>query len=225
VQAATVRYSRAVIVRSTRCAFVCAVLAVAAACSDPDAERIKKTTLPAYDKTTGRLTQLTYDRNKNGVIDTWTDMDGTRPLRSRIDLDEDGKIDRWEYYDGTGKLAKVGFSRGKNGRADAWAFSAADGSVARIEISSTYDENKIDRWEYFEKGALARVEEDTDGDGKVDKWETYADGALTTASLDENKDGKPDRRLTYANGALVLIESEPDEAGRFTKRVEVPQLK
>ena len=66
---------------------------------------------PTYDKTTGKLTQLTYDANKNGKIDTWTDMDGTKPLQSRIDSDEDGTIDRWEYYDEKGALAKVGFSR------------------------------------------------------------------------------------------------------------------
>ena len=27
-------------------------------------------------------------------------------------------------------------------------------------------------------GVLARVEEDTNGDGKVDKWETWRDGAV-----------------------------------------------
>jgi hypothetical protein len=200
---------------------VCAGIVALAACSSPDGERIRKTTVPTYDKTTGRLTQLTFDRNKNGTIDTWTDMEGTKPLRSRIDLDEDGKIDRWEYYDDRGNLAKVGFSRANNGTADAWAFSDRDGEVARIEISSTGDERKIDRWEFYDHGALARVEEDTDGDGRVDRWETYEDGTLKTASLDGDGDGRPDRRLTYDHGALVLIESEPDASGKFTSRVEV----
>jgi antitoxin component YwqK of YwqJK toxin-antitoxin module len=192
-----------------------------ASCSDPDKERIKETTKPTYDKTTGKLTELTYDRNKNGKIDTWTDMDGTKPLRSRIDLDEDGKIDRWEYYDDKGALLKVGFSRKNDGVADAWAFSRADGTVARIEISSKGDEKKLDRWEWYEGGALVRAEEDTNGDGRPDKWETYEAGAVKTAALDENGDGRPDRRLTYAAGALVLIESDPDPSGAFRKRVPV----
>jgi hypothetical protein len=191
------------------------------ACRDPNAEQLKKTSVPTYDKKTGKLTELTYDRNKNGVIDTWTDMDGAKPLRSRIDLDEDGKIDRWEYYDDKGGLAKVGFSRAKNGKADAWAYSGPDGSVARVEISSAADEKKIDRWEFYEHGRLIRAEEDTNGDGRVDKWETYESGVLATASMDENGDGKPDRRLTYKGGNLVLIESDPDVSGVFQKRVEV----
>src|SRR5262245_48178257 len=116
------------------CAAVCA-----AACSDPETERIKRTTKPTYDRQTGRLTQLTYDRNKNGVIDTWTDMDGARPVRSRIDTDEDGKIDRWEYYDEKGALTKVGFSRRNDGKPDAWAYAAPDGKLQRVEISSTGD--------------------------------------------------------------------------------------
>jgi antitoxin component YwqK of YwqJK toxin-antitoxin module len=202
-------------------AIVALGLCAGAACSDPDTERVKKTTIPTYDKKTGKLTELTYDRNKNGVVDTWTDMDGSRPLRSRIDLDEDGKIDRWEYYDDKGGLTKVGFSRKQDGKVDAWAFSGPDGKVARVQISSSGDENKIDREEFYENGSLSRAEEDTNGDGRVDKWETYENGALKTASMDENGDGRPDRRLTYDGGNLLLIESEPDASGRFAKRVEV----
>ena len=195
------------------------------ACSSPHAERAKGTISPTYDSTTGKLIQLTYDRNKNGRIDTWIDMDGTRPIRARIDLNEDGKIDRWEYYDQTGKLTKVGFSRANNGKPDAWAYAGPDGKIARIEISSTGDEHKIDRWEYYDAseaaangdavGPLVRAEEDTDGDGKVDKWETYVNGQLTTVAFDENHDGQPDRRLTYSDGRLALIETHPDAAGVY----------
>jgi hypothetical protein len=193
----------------------------AAACSDPEKERLKATTQATYDKKTGKLTELTYDRNQNGRIDTWTEMDGTKPLRSKSDLDEDGKLDRWEYYDDKGGLTKVGFSRKQDGRPDAWAFSGPDGKVQRVEISSTYDEAKIDRWEHYEGTVLARAEEDTNGDGRADKWETYEGGSVRTAAMDENGDGRPDRRLTYAGGALVLIESEPDAAGVFRKSVQV----
>ena len=96
-------------------------------CADPERERLKATTKASYDKATGKLTELTYDANKNGRIDTWTEMDGTRPIRSRIDSNEDGRIDRWEYYDATGGLAKVGFSRKADEKPDAWAYSTPGG--------------------------------------------------------------------------------------------------
>ncbi len=85
-------------------------------CADPERERLKHTTRASYDQTTGKLTELTYDANKNGRIDTWTEMDGTRPIRSRIDSDEDGRIDRWEYYD-DGRPSGQGGLLEKGGRA------------------------------------------------------------------------------------------------------------
>lgn len=197
-----------------------AVLALAA-CSDPEKERLRETTIPTYDKSTGKLVELTFDSNKNGVIDTWTTMDGSRPVLTRIDRNEDGRIDRWEHHGPDGKLAKVGFSRKDDGTADAWAFEGPDGRIERIEISSLADESKIDRWEFYDATGLMRAEDDTTGDGLVDKWETYLDGAVQTAAFDENGDGKPDRRFTYEGGQLVLIETEPDVTGKYTRRTPV----
>jgi hypothetical protein len=204
-------------VRSTLVALVLCGCAALTAC-DVAVGRVERSTKATYDKTTGKLTELSSDRNHNGIVDTWTDMDGKRPLRSRIDLDEDGKIDRWEYYDEAGALVRVGFSRKKGAKPDAWAYSRPDGSLEHVEISSTVDEHKIDRREYYTGGVMVRVEEDTDGDGRIDAWETYENGTLTSAEFDENHDGKPDRRLTYVAGALTTIESEPDGSGRYQKK-------
>ena len=200
------------------------------ACSDPERERLQATTKATYDKKSGKLTELTFDSNRNGRIDTWTDMDGTRPVRSRIDSDEDGRIDRWEYYDEAGHLTKVGFSRQKGDKPDAWAFSTAEKRIERIEVSSASDENKIDRWEYYDvkapavdggMGPLIRVEEDTNHDGKRDKWERYENGVLNIAEFDENGDGRPDRRLTYRDAGLASIETSPDGSGGYAKKMDV----
>ena len=210
--------------RGCATAVMAMTLLVCANCSDPERERLKATTKATYDERSGRLKELTYDANSNGRIDTWTEMDGSRPLRSRLDRNEDGRIDRWEYYDGAGRLAKVGFSRRDDGKPDAWAEPGPDGRIARVLVSSTGDESRIDRWETYDPAApelLAAVEEDTNRDGRPDKWETYAAGQLQSALFDENSDGRADRQLTYRAGALVLIESEPDASGRFRRHVEV----
>jgi hypothetical protein len=199
------------------------------ACTDQEKERLKRTTRPTYDPVTGRLKELTYDADRDGRIDTWTAMDGTRPLSSRIDRDGDGRIDRWEYYGAGGELLKIGFSRQNNGQVDAWAFAGADGKVQTIEMSSTGDEGAIDRREFYDTArkdtqggaALLGAELDTDDDGRIDRWESYQNGALRTVSFDENGDGVPDRRLTYRGGALAVIESQPDRAGRFTSTIPV----
>lgn len=197
------------------------VIVCLAGCSNPEMDRLRETTKPTYDKATGRLTELTFDSNKNGTIDTWTEMDGARPVLTRMDRNGDGKHDRWEYYGPDAQLQKVGFSRKDDGKADAWAFAGADGKIERIEISSAADHTKIDRWESYDASGLVRAEDDTDADGVVDKWETYQGGVVKTAAFDENHDGRPDRRFTYERGTLTLIETEPDAAGRYLKRVEV----
>jgi hypothetical protein len=196
------------------------LLCIASGCSDPEKDREKLGIKPTYDKTTGKLKELTYDSNHNGKVDTWTDMDGARPVLTRIDKNEDGKIDRWEYYDGEAKLVKVGFSRKDDGKPDAWAFGTPD-KLDRVEASSAGDDKKIDRWERYANGALVAAEEDTNKDGTADKWETYENGAVKTAAFDENGDGKPDRRLTYAGGALVTIETEPDASGQYLKKIDL----
>ena len=211
--------------RTTRTLFI--GLSLAGVCACNGAAKHTATIRPSYDKATGQLKELAYDANGNGRPDTWTEMDGSRPLRSRVDINEDGKIDRWEEYDENGGLAKVGFSRTNNGKPDAWVFSGADGKVRRIEISSTGDSSRIDRWEYYDaaqsgpdgRGALVRAEEDTNHDGRPDKWETYEHGILKTVAFDENGNGRPTRRLIYSSSAHVAIESDPDGSGRLAEPI------
>jgi hypothetical protein len=207
-----------------------AAIAAAAGCRDDARARLRATTHATFDHKTGKLTELTFDANRDGRIDTWTQMDGTRPVMSRVDRDQDGIVDRWEYYDGQGRLEKVGFSRARRDTPDAWAFAAGAGRLERIEASSKGDPAQIDRLERYATsgpvdanglGALLSVEEDSDGDGKVDRWETYEAGEIRTLEVDENHDGIRDRRLTYKNSTVVLVESEPDAAGQYTRRVDV----
>jgi hypothetical protein len=197
------------------------VAVLATGCADPAKARAQTGIQPTYDTGTGRLKQIALDSNHDGRVDTWTDMDGARPIQTRIDRNHDGRPDRWEYYDRASGLIKVGFSRKDDGKPDAWAFSGADGKLERIEISSAADENKIDRVERYDPSGLVAATEDTNADGALDKWEAYHAGALTSAAFDENQDGKPDRRLTYDGAALVSIETAPDSSGRFVSRVDV----
>jgi antitoxin component YwqK of YwqJK toxin-antitoxin module len=180
-----------------------AVTAVAAGCgSAPENKQVQA----HYDET-GKLRQLTYDSNKNGRPDSFSYMNGTKVLRVEIDKDEDGKIDRWEYYGDDQKLEKVGLSRLNSGKVDEWAYQGSDGTVARIETSTKHD-GKVGRTEFYEKGTLVRAEEDTDGNGTADKWETYSNGVVASVAFDSEGTGRPTRRLVYGkDGTLSRIET------------------
>jgi hypothetical protein len=198
-------------------------LALAAACGRPPANTTSKGT---YDPQTGQLIQITYDRNSNGRIDTWTRMQGARPISSELDTNEDGVIDRWEEYDAEERLTRAGWTRQPSPDpakpvADTWLYPSADGKTSRIEYLDADNTGKqvVARREFYEGERLARVEEDKDGDDVTDQWETWEGGTLKYAEFDEGNDGKPDRRFTYDKGVLVLIESAPDPSGAYTRRV------
>jgi hypothetical protein len=196
----------------------CIVLAcfVATGCQRrPQTRRIE----PVYDPKTGKLQLLKYDSNGNGVIDTWSYMDGARAVRIDIDADEDGKIERWEYYGPNQKLEKIGFSRSKDGKEDAWSYPGAAGAIDRIEMSTRRD-GKVSRVEHFKADRLIAAEEDSDQDGRIDKWETYEGDRLASVAFDTLHRGTADRRLIYASNGAARLEVDPVGDGHFTAAPE-----
>jgi hypothetical protein len=150
---------------------------------------------PVYGKETGRLEELTSDRNGDGKVDTRAFMDGVRVQRVEIDRNRDGRADRWEYY-------------GPN-------TSAGAPQIERAEESDAPN-GRITRREFYEAGRVIRVEEDTDGDDRVDKWEYYTRGLLNRVELDFDGHGKPTQRLMYGlGGSVTRVESDPDGDGTF----------
>ena len=171
---------------------------------------------PVYDPATGRLQQLRLDSDKNGTVDTVSYMDGTRLIRIEIDKDEDGRVERWEYYGTDRRLEKIGFSRANDGKEDAWSFPGPDGSVVRIDISTERD-GRITRTEHYQKGVLTHSEEDDDRDGRPDRWEMYDGGRLSSVAFDTTHRGKPDRRLVYRPDGSAVAEVDPDGDGAFRR--------
>jgi hypothetical protein len=162
---------------------------------------------PAYNKDTGRLERITYDRNQDGKVDAWLYMDGTRVVMAELDENYDGKADRWEYY---GDRPATAPARDGNDAA------LPRNVIVRAE-QSTRDDGRVNRWEAYENGRLAGVEEDTTGDGRVDKWETYSGSVLKTMALDTRGTGRPDRRIVFPeDGQPSQLEVDKNGDGHFT---------
>ncbi|MGC4082438.1 MAG: hypothetical protein QM736_10115 [Vicinamibacterales bacterium] len=140
----------------------------------------KRARAPRYDEN-GKLQKIEYDRNKDGKVDTWGYMDGSRVVRVEVDDNGDGTVDRWEYH-----RAPAGDDT--NGSRIA---AGVDTTLERIERATRFD-GRVSRWEHFTDGVLTKVEEDTDGNGTVDKWDT----TRTAAS--------PSWRSTRAAAALPI---------------------
>jgi hypothetical protein len=193
------------------------------ACGDSRRDEARKRITPEYDKATGKLTLLKYDSNGNGVVDTWSYMDGARVVRIEIDKDEDGKIDRWEYYDANQKLEKIASSRAGDGKPDSWSYLGPDGTIDHVDVSTRHD-GKQNRIEHYKKDLLVAAEEDDDGDGNVDKWEVYEGDHLASIAFDTTHRGTPDRRLIYGPNGTARLEIDPKGTGQFVA-VDAPAAK
>jgi hypothetical protein len=146
---------------------------------------------------------------RNGRHDTVSIMDGARIYYVELDIDENGKADRWDFYRGH-TLERVGYSRLNDGVMDSQILYGPDSTVGRIELSTGRD-GRFNRVEWYHAGVLTRSEEDTDGDDRPDKWATYRPNAgagpneppytIASVAFDDSGDGVPRRRVVYdANG-------------------------
>ena len=135
----------------------------------------------------------TVDVNGDGKPDITHVMSGEREVCRIVDLNFDGAIDAFIYYDDKGRERRRESDFDRDGRPDEVAFYE-NGALTRKERETNFD-NKIDTWDYFEGGRLARRDRDSDGDGVIDQWWTYnnpQNPKCAVVATDRNGDGKPD---------------------------------
>ncbi|WP_089721562.1 hypothetical protein [Candidatus Entotheonella palauensis] len=86
--------------------------------------------------------------------------------------------------------------------------------VMAAEVVQRFDtdgDGHIDQWEYYESGALTRLEADRNHDQRVDHWVMYHQGKAMQAEFDTNGSGAADQREFYnANGELQRAASDRD---------------
>jgi hypothetical protein len=172
---------------------------------------------PVYEPATRELMRLDVDSKGDGWIDIRTYARGSRVMRSEIDADRDGRIERWEYLAQGNELAKLGTASVAGGAEDTWTYPETNGEV-RVDRSQS-GEGSVTRHEFYRAGVLARAEEDTNGDGLMDKWEAYAAGRLRSLAFDSTQQtGQPDRRLLYdAQGQYASLEIDTNRDGQFER--------
>ncbi len=135
----------------------------------------------------------TVDVNRDGRPDIVHVMKNGREACRIVDLNFDGAVDVYIYYDekGTERRREADFDR--DGRPDQVSIYQG-GALTENQRETNYDD-KIDTWDFYQGGVLVRRERDSDGDAIVDQWWTFYDPArpkCATVASDRNADGKPD---------------------------------
>ncbi|MDP9152378.1 MAG: hypothetical protein M3O36_20825 [Myxococcota bacterium] len=125
-----------------------------------------------------------------------------------VDLNHDGKVDLYEYFNAEGSVRRREFCYD-----DSAAVNAIELYERGTLVQRKYDttgHQRIDTWDWFDgslprdaKSGLpahpSRRERDTGGDGAIDQWWTW-EGDTVTIATDHNGDGKPDLNSTIVLG-------------------------
>jgi hypothetical protein len=111
-----------------------------------------------------------------------------------IDLNFDGVIDSYAYYDGSGKLRRREYDYDRDGLID--EIATYQNGVLTEKDQATSMQRRLDTWDFYQNGALARSERDSNGDGIIDQWWEYTKPGCPMIHSDVNNDGKPDPGAT-----------------------------
>jgi hypothetical protein len=120
-------------------------------------------------------------------------MQGGREICRVIDLNLDGSIDAYIYYDGQGLERRRESDFDRDGRAD--EVTHLRGGMITLKERETNFDNQIDTWDYYAGGRLAKRERDSDGDSIIDQWWEFnnpMDPRCAIVAADRNTDRKPD---------------------------------
>lgn len=120
-------------------------------------------------------------------------MKAGKELCRILDLNLDGAIDAFIYYDDQGRERRRESDFDRDGRADEIAIY--ERGVLKLKMRETNFDNKIDTWDFYENDRLVRRERDSDGDGFIDQWWTFnnpQNPKCATVATDRNADGRPD---------------------------------
>lgn len=112
-------------------------------------------------------------------------------MRDESDLNGDGRIDVWNWFDRDGLVERKSYDLDFDGKLDAIAFFEK-GVVVRKEFFHSFGD-RPDTFKYYEKGKLTRIERDGNGDGRIDSWEYWENEQIDRIGEDVNADGTVDR--------------------------------
>ncbi len=135
------------------------------------------------------------DANGDGRPDIVQVMNGTREACRALDLNFDGRVDNYLYFDDAGNLRRRESDFDRDGVIDEIGYYR--GGVVTQKHRETNLDGKLDTWDTYVNGRLTERLRDTNRDGKVDQWWTFPDPAKTdcpVVAFDETGDGKPDSR-------------------------------
>ena len=134
------------------------------------------------------------DANGDRKPDIFIVREAGRETCRAVDLNFDGVIDSYGYFDASGQLRRRENDYDKDGQIDEISVFKA-GQIAEKDQSTALPQH-LDTWDFFQAGVLVRSERDSNGDGIIDQWWEYPKPGCPLIHADMNNDGRPDPGAT-----------------------------
>jgi hypothetical protein len=166
----------------------------------------------------------TLDANGDGRSDVTTVIVGGTAKCRGTDLDFNGKIEIWSYFDQAGKLRRRELDFDGDGRIDEVDSYASGVLVSKLR--STGPGSAVDTWETYVGGRLTRAERDSDGNGRVDQWWDYpsADCPIIRSDVDGNGEPDPGAVVNYCADTNYRPPEQPDQTPASVLQKETQAL-
>ncbi len=135
------------------------------------------------------------DVNNDGRADIVQVMQGSREVCRVLDLNFDGRVDNYLYFDEAGNLRRRESDFDRDGVIDEIGLYQ-NGRIVQKHRETNLD-GKLDTWDTYVNERLTERRRDTNADGKVDQWWTFPDPSrpdCPVIAVDETGNGKPDTR-------------------------------
>lgn len=121
---------------------------------------------------TANVSERTDDKNSDGEVDTWIEIEGGDILCLRMDTNYDGRVDYLLRTDMEGEKIYEEADTNHDGGMDDFHFYTG-GVLVRRELDSNQD-GAVDIWVYLYEGVyIQKYARDTDYDGIIDKEKDY----------------------------------------------------
>lgn len=135
------------------------------------------------------------DVNNDGRADITRVVQGNRESCRVLDLNFDGRVDNFLYFDEAGNLRRRESDFDRDGLVDEIGLYK-NGKIVQ-KFRETNLDGKLDTWDSYTNERLTERMRDINADGKVDQWWTFPDPTKLECPVvahDEDGDGKPDAR-------------------------------
>jgi hypothetical protein len=174
------------------------------------------------------------DANGDGRADLTMVMDGGHEVCRAADLDFDGRVDVWTYFDPSGNVLRREFDFDRDGAIDEIQLFAS-GQIVEKQRASTLSHH-LDTWEKYAGGRIISAERDANGDGRIDQWWDYktADCPIIHSDVDGNGQPDPNSSVDYCketnykppeqieNTRPEMLKKDTDALPTETSSTEVP---